>query len=249
MPWPCCWPGPARAALRERAGGKYEQATFKAEIKGVQTYANEYHHASTGPCDPRSTGSRTRGEVREQEARHVHDTKIPELKGRRDVRHEAPAVPDEGEDQPSTATPHPDPRDCGGNGGGVPAGRPTAARRRSAVDVRRLLQARAHRAPAGGQRRGDPYENCGSGSSRCCSRQCSASARPPSCPGGGVQQGVRKDHHDRRRRRGFVWPEGFSETKVRWELSLTRVKPGNSRTAELAARLLRGPRRFCRLAR
>ena len=33
------------------AAGGYQQATFKAEVKGTQSYKAEYHHESRNPCD------------------------------------------------------------------------------------------------------------------------------------------------------------------------------------------------------
>ena len=42
----------ALAASAAQASDDYRQATFKAEVKGVQTYKSEYHHPALDLCDP-----------------------------------------------------------------------------------------------------------------------------------------------------------------------------------------------------
>jgi hypothetical protein len=42
----------ALAASVAQASDDYRQATFKAEVKGVQTYKGEYHHPAFDLCDP-----------------------------------------------------------------------------------------------------------------------------------------------------------------------------------------------------
>ena len=215
--------------------GKYEQATFKAEVKGVQTHANEYHHASTGPCDP------TIDSVTAEKAKFVSTkpvkltiTKVPQLRepiitsGTKGLR-----IPTKAKVTRShTNSVSPIAPGCPDNGGGVPGGPGPDCGTKTfkpfwmSIDYYRPEHVELQPEDNAG---GDPYQRCGSGMfPRILSGESFGKRSSAELPMKEVfDEKIGKLITIGKGNEGIVWPEGFERTNIRWELSLTRVRPGD----------------------
>lgn len=216
------------------AKGKYKQATFKAEVKGVQTYVSKDDHLSTGRCDP-ETHSDTREKVRFASTKPVKltATRIPGLKGgellltsgTKPLRFPTKATVKRSHSSSYT----PVPEDCGGNGGGVPGGAGPDCGTKVVkpfwltVDYYRPGHVELQPEDNAGS---DLFERCGSGrfpymlSGEHFGKRQSADLPEKEVFNKKYGQIITIGSGNE----GIVWPEGYSETKIRWELDLKRVK-------------------------
>jgi len=221
----------AYAASAAQAADEYRQAKFKAEVKGVQTYLGEYHHSPFDSCDP-AIDSVTNEKIKFKSKKSVPFwvTELPESKtlvlssGQRALKFPtmasvtrshsysagsvAPTCPDNGGGVNNVTEP-----DCGTKK--VPLALSVDYYKANHVE----LQPESNNVE-------DPFEMCGSG-------------KFPYLLNGD-KFGKRQDAElpvdevfDTKigklitigsGNEGIVGPETIDETKIRWELSLTRVK-------------------------
>lgn len=219
-------------AATASAAGKYKQAHFKAEVKGVQTYLDEFHHTSTDRCDM-NVDSVTNERIKFQSRKPVPltATKIPGLKG---------LMLTSGTDKPlrfptkaSIKRSHsnsysPIPEDCGGNGGGVIPRPPDCGTRTVnpwwlTVDYYAKNRIELQPEDNAGS---DLFEQCGSGkwpyllSGETFGKRSSADLPP----GEVFNEEYGKIITIGKGNEMIAYPDGYTETKVKWELSLTRIK-------------------------
>ena len=220
------------AASVAQASDDYRQATFKAEVKGVQTFKGEYHHPAFDLCDP-SIDSVTTERVRFATTRPVKltVTQIPgadepvlrsgmkalELKTRAQVTragdHSVGAVPDFCPDNGGGVTVPPS-SDCGTRK--VPLALSVGYYKRDRIEI---VQ------PSSGEAK-DPFRACGGG-------------KFPFLLGGesfgksGAAELPTKQVFDKRigklitigrGNERLVGGESYDRTDIRWELSLKRVR-------------------------
>jgi hypothetical protein len=223
----------AAAFCASAQAGKYEQATFKAEVKGVQTYHGDYHHKSTGPCDP------SIDEVTEERAKFVSlkpvkltITKLPQLKepvitsGVKQLRLPTKAkVKRSHSNSVGSIAPG-----CPDNGGGVPGGPGPDCGTRviqpfyMSVDYYKPEHVELQPEDNAGS---DPYERCGGGkfptiiSGETFGRRSSAELPLDEV----FDEKIGKLITIGAGNSDLPWSEGTEETSIRWELSLTRVHP------------------------
>lgn len=208
----------------------YEQAEFKAEVKGVQTFQSEYHVESTGPCEP-SIDQSTSERIKFRSIRPVKltITKLPQLRepvitsGQRVLR-----IPTTGKvtRSNSNSVGSIDPG-CPDNGGGSTptppdCGTKTVTPWRMSVDYYKPDHVELQPEDVAGS---DLFQNCGSG------------AYPRLLSGAtfGKRQSAElpmKEVFDEKIGKLITigagdeflpFSEGSDETKIRWELSLTRL--------------------------
>lgn len=214
-----------------RAAG-YEQAKFKAEVKGVQTYASEYGHESTDRCDPAVTSSTREKIVFKSKkpvlltATHIPGVTDPVVSsGKRALR-----IPTKAKVRRSHAySAAPVPEDCSGNGGGVPPGPGPDCGTKVvqpwwlSVDYFKAGHVELQPEDVAGS---DLFERCGSGSwpylltGESFGRRQSAELPEDLLfdPKWGKIITIGKGDET------LPYPGGYDETKIRWELSLTRIK-------------------------
>ena len=208
------------------------QQRFKAEIKGGQTYTSAFDHASTDTCDP-SVSSHTKETIRFASKKPVvvTFTRIP------GSRYPIVSGGDKGLRLPTTgkvkrshsySASHV-PEECGDNGGGVPGGETppdcgtkTVTPWYMSFDYARRDKVELQPEDVAGS---DLFENCGSGK------------YPYLLAGSSFGKSQLadlpvKEVFDRkigklitigRGSEDLPTPEGGDSTKLRWELSLTRI--------------------------
>lgn len=221
------------AASAGAAGkGGYAQANFKAEIKGVQTYVSEYHHASTDRCDSAIDS------VENEKVKFVSKkpilltaTRIPEVKGlvltsgEKSLRFPTKAKITRSNSHSASQLPS----DCGDNGGGAPVTPPDCGQRTVGnwkLGVDYYKRSRLELTPDDSDAGTDLYANCGSG------------RFPLLLPAEVFGKGSSADLPENEvfdEKLGKIitigdgseflaYPDGYSDTKLRWELSITRIK-------------------------
>jgi len=218
-----------------QAADDYEQAKFKAEVKGKQTFVSEWHHASTDRCD---TGydSLTKETIKFKSTKPVVITAMatpgaedPYLMAGNGGGLRLPAKATITRSHSYSSTPVPE--DCGSNGGGVEpgpgpdCGTKTVRPFDLAIDYYKRghieIQSEDQDPDA------DPFERCGSG-------------RFPFLLHGttfGKRQDAELPEEDLfdekigklitigRGSEFIAGPENsFDETNIEWDLSLTRIK-------------------------
>lgn len=221
---------PLLALAGEASAMTFKQATFKATIKGVQTYEYSYDHASTDRCDP---------------SINTHDTEKVVFKSTKPVKLTASQAgrsepffisgtkalrfPTKGTiDRKNSNSVSSVPEDCSGNGGGVGPGPPPDCGRRvvkpwwMTVDYYRRDHIELQPEDNAGRA---PFENCGGGafpyllSGESFGRRSSAELPAKELFDPKIGKLITIGAGDE-----FIpMPEGHTETKIRWELSLTRV--------------------------
>jgi hypothetical protein len=220
-------------AAHAGAKGKYKQATFKAEIKGVQTYENRYDHTSTNRCDPEiHNATNETWRFASRRPMKVTVTRIPGMangelyftSGEKPLWFKARSTVRRGNTHSYVAPP----KDCGDNGGGVPPGPgPDCGTRKVNLLFGIDYYKRGHLEL-------QPQDNAGSD----LFERCDRGAYPFLLSGEtfGKRQSAELPERDvfnkkygkiivvGRGSRSIPYPEGLEETKIRWELSLTRVK-------------------------
>lgn len=219
-------------ASANAAGSKYRQASFKAEVKGVQTYVDEYHHASTDRCDM-GVDSVSREKIRFESRKPVilTATDIPGVKG---------LVLTGGTDKPlrfptkakltrSHSNSHTQlPEDCGDNGGGVVPTPPDCGSRTISpwwlsADFYKKDHVELQPEDVAGS---DPFKSCGSGQFPYLLHGTVFGKRSDA-------ELPTEDVFNEKYGKIIVlgegdeylpMPEGFTKTEIRWDLSLTRIK-------------------------
>jgi hypothetical protein len=210
---------------------EFQQAKFKAEVKGVQTYANEYHHVSTDRCDPQIDSSNYEV-VRFKSTKPVllTATKVSGLKDPLLTSGTKPlALPTRAKVTRSNSNSYTQvPEDCSGNGGGVgpgPApdcGTKTVSPWLLSLDYwkRDHLELQPENGPET-----DLFQNCGRGEFPYLLEGLTFGKRQSAkLPAKELfDQKIGKLITIGTGNRYLPMPEGFDETTIRWELSLTRV--------------------------
>ena len=214
------------------ASAKYEQATFKAEVKGVQTYVAEQHIESNDRCEIASD-SATKETVRFESRKPVllTATDIPGVKGL--VLTGAPGKPLRFPTKAKVSRNHsssytPIPEDCGGNGGGVvPTPPDCGARTISPWWLSADFYKRGHIELQPEDISGSsPFENCGSGKfPYLLNGEVFGKRSDAELP----EEDVFNEKYGKiivlgKGSEGIVYPGGFEKTTIRWDISLTRIK-------------------------
>jgi hypothetical protein len=216
------------------ATGKYKQATFKAEVKGVQTYTDKYDHLSTGPCDP-TVHSATKETVRFASKKPVKltATRVPGLKGgelvltsgTKPLRFPTKATVRRSHSNSYTQVPE----TCGGNGGGVPPGPGPDCGVKVVqpfwltVDYYKPAHIELQPEDNAGS---DLFERCGSGRfPYMLSGEHFGKRQSADLP----ENEVFNEKYGQiitigKGNESIVYPEGDTETKIRWEIDLKRIK-------------------------
>ena len=220
------------ASSASAAKGGYDQANFKAEIKGVQTYHDEYHKASTGPCDPQiDSVENEKVKFKSKKPVLFTATRIPEVKGLvltsgdKPLRFPVKATVNRSHSHSAT----PLPLDCGGNGGGATPTPPDCGRRTVGswkLGVDYYKRSRLELIPEDYDQGTDLYVNCGNG--------YFPQLLPGTTFGKSTNAELPEDEVFNEKYgkiitigdgdESIVYPDGFWETKLRWELSITRIK-------------------------
>ena len=214
------------------AAGGYKQANFKAEIKGVQTYTDEYHHASTDRCDTAiDSVENEKVKFRSKKPVLFTATKIPEVKGlvltsgEKPLRFPTKATINRSHSHSTSTLPE----DCGGNGGGAEPTPPDCGRRTVGswkLGVDYYKRSRLELTPEDYDVGTDLYENCGSGKFPLLLPGTTfgktTSAELPENEVFNEEYGKIITIGDGDEQ--LVSPEGYSEAHLRWELSITRIK-------------------------
>jgi hypothetical protein len=216
------------------AKGKYKTATFKAEVKGVQTYTDKYDHASTDRCDPeihRLTKETMRFASTKPvtlTATHIPGVKNGELvftSGSKQLSFPTKATVKRSN---SNSVGHV-PLDCGDNGGGVPPGPgPDCGTRvvkpyRVGVDYWKPGHIELQPEDNGGS---DLFERCGSGRfPYLLSGEHFGKRQSADLP----ENEVFNEKYGQiitigKGNEAIVYPDGYTETKIRWEIDLKRKK-------------------------
>lgn len=208
------------------------QQRFKAEIKGVQTYSSDYDHASTDVCDP-TINSHTKETIRFASTKPVivTITRLPGVKtpivsaGSKGLR-----LPTKGKIKRSHSySASQVPEHCGDNGGGVEGQTPPDCGSRTVTPwymsfdyVRKDKVGIQPEDVAGG----DLFENCGSGKYPYLLGTTSfGKSQLADLPVKEVfDRKIGKLITIGRGSEDLPTPEGGDVTKLRWELSLTRIK-------------------------
>lgn len=221
------------AALAASTGAQagYQKTKFKAEVKGVQTYEYEYHHISTGPCDaPIDTSTRERIKFKSTKPVLLTASRLPGLKepvltsGLKPLRIPTKATVTRSHSHTGGQVPE----DCSGNGGGVGPQPPpdcgTKVVKPWWLSVDYYAKDRIELQPediAGS----DLFERCGNGTwpyllnGEWFGKRQSADLPKSELfdPKIGKLITIGSGNHS------IVGPEGHEDTKIRWELSLTRI--------------------------
>ncbi len=221
---------PLLALAAEASAFNYKQASFKATVKGVQTYEYVRDHESTGPCDP---------------AIKAHDRETVKFKSTKPVKLTASQVggnepfftsgtkllrfPTKANvDRRNSYSASPVPEECGGNGGGVKPGPPPDCGKRVIkpwwMTVDYYKRDHIELQPEDNAGRG-PYERCGGGEfpfmmsgetfGKRSSAELPASELFDRKIGKLITIGAGSQN--------LPLPEGHTKTTIRWELSLTRT--------------------------
>jgi hypothetical protein len=213
------------------AEGGYEQARFKAEVKGVQTYVSEYHHTATDRCDTSvDTVSKETARFKSTKPVLLTATHIPGVKelvltsGDKPLR-----IPTKGTVTRSHSNSFtPIPEDCGGNGGGVEPVAPDCGTKVvqpwwMTVDYYKRSHVELQPEDNAGS---DLFENCGSGSyPYLLSGESFGRRQSADLPENEVfDEKIGKLITIGKGTESIPMPDGYDETKLRWELSLTRIK-------------------------
>ena len=213
------------------AKGKYKTASFKAEVKGVQTYTHAYDHTATDRCDM-TVHDLSRETVRFASMRPVRltATHIPGVKGlvltsgTKPLRFPTKATVKRSNDHSYT----PIPEDCSGNGGGGHVDPPDCGTKTVkpfwlSVDYYKPGHVELQPEDQAG---GSPFERCGSGMfPYMLTGESFGKRQSADLPENEVfndEYGqiitIGKGNHS------IVSPEGYDETKIRWEIDLKRIK-------------------------
>jgi hypothetical protein len=210
---------------------KYQQASFKAEVKGVQTYVDEFHHKSEDRCDM-SVDTVSNEKVRFRSIKPVllTATDIPQAKeliltsGDKQL-----LFPTKAKITRSYSNSHSDlPDDCGDNGGGVVPTPPDCGTRtitpwRLSVDYYKRGHIELQPEDNAGS---SPFQNCGSGqfpyllSGESFGKRSSAELPEDEI----FDEKIGKIITIGAGNHFTPGMEGYSETKIDWELSITRIK-------------------------
>jgi len=220
------------ASANAAGNGGYKQANFRAEIKGVQTFHDEYHHASTERCDPQIDS------VEDETLRFKSKkpilftaTHIPEVKGLvltsgdKPLRFPVKASVTRSNSHSASHLP----LDCGDNGGGAEPTPPDCGKRTIGswkLGLDYYKRSRLELTPEDYDQGADLYVNCGSG--------MFPNLLPGTTFGKSTAAELPEDEVFNEKFGKIITigdgdeflptPEGFSETKIRWELSITRIK-------------------------
>ena len=212
--------------------GGYGQVNFKAEIKGVQTYVDEYHHASTDRCDT-AIDSVEHEKVKFASKKPIllTATRIPEVKGlvltsgTKPLRFPTKAKISRSHSHSASQVPS----DCGDNGGGAEVTPPDCGTRTVSswkLGVDYYKRSRLELTPDDYDVGTDLYKNCGSGKfplllpAEVFGKNTSAELPESEV----FDEKIGKIITIGDGEQFLAQPEGFSETKLRWELSITRIK-------------------------
>ena len=209
---------------------QYRQATFKAEIKGTQTFQSEYHHASTDACDPKIDSSTK--EILKFKSKPVKltATDIPQAKELIFTSGTKPLVfkTKANLNRSHSYSASPVPEECGGNGGGVaPGPGPDCGSRTISpfpIGIEYYRRGRIHLVEQNAST--DPFERCGSGAfPYLLEGETFGKRQSAELPENEVfDERIGKLITIGEGTHGVVGPESWDETHIRWELSLTRVK-------------------------
>jgi hypothetical protein len=214
------------------AAGKYQTANFKAEVKGVQTYTSAYDHTATDRCD-NGVHDLTKETVRFASTKPVKltATQIPQVKGlvltsgTKPLRFPTKATVTRSDEH--SYTPVPD--DCGVNGGGVePGPGPDCGTKVVnplwlSVDFYKRDHIELQPEDVAGS---DLFERCGSGmfpyllSGESFGKRQSAWLPPEDVFDEKIGQMITIGKGTN----SIVNPEGYTDTKIRWDIRLTRIK-------------------------
>ncbi len=225
----------AFSAASANAAGKYKQAHFKAEVKGVQTYVDEYHHVATDRCDS-TVDSVSREKIRFESRKPVllTATDLPGLKelvltGGTDKPLRFPTKAKVTRSHSNSYTPVPE--DCGGNGGGSIPTPPDCGTRTIdpwwlSADYYKPGHIELQPEDIGSS---SPFKNCGSGQfPYLMNGEVFGKRSDAELPEDEVfDEKIGKIITIGKGNEYLPMPEGYSETKIRWELSLTRIKGKN----------------------
>jgi hypothetical protein len=214
------------------AAGKYQTANFKAEVKGVQTYTSKYDHTATDRCDTEAH-SLTKETLRFASTKPVKltATHIPGVKelvltsGTKQLR--IPTKATLTRSNQNSYVPAPD--DCEGNGGGVDPGPAPDCGSRTinplwlGVDYWKQGHIQLEPEDVAGS---DQFKNCGHGkfpyllTGEHFGKRQSADLPEDEVFDEKIGKLITIGKGDE----SIVNPEGYDDTKIRWEISLTRIK-------------------------
>ena len=219
------------ALTANASAAQYRQASFKAEVKGVQTYVDEYHHASTDRCDMTvDSVSNEKIAFKSKKPVKLTATDLPGVKelvltsGTKPLRF--PTKANITRNHSNSYTPIPE--DCGGNGGGVePRPLDCGTRTISPWWLSADYYKRGHIELQPEDIAGNaPFENCGSGefpylmNGENFGKRSSAELPEKEV----FDEEIGKIITIGKGSQYLPLIEGYTETKIRWELSLTRIK-------------------------
>lgn len=222
----------AAFASSAHAAGGYEQVNFKATVKGVQTFTEEYHHESTDRCDG-SIDSSTMETTRFKSTKPVKltATSIPKVKelvfssGLKPLRIPTKATVKRSHSYSYGGVA----ADCPDNGGGV--GEVTAPDCGARV-IKPLWLSVDYYKPGHIELQpednagSDPFDHCGTGkfpfilSGESFGKRSSAELPEKEV----FDEKIGKLITIGGGNHGIVGPEASENTKIRWELSLSRIK-------------------------
>ena len=214
------------------AQGGYDQANFKDEIKGVQTYLDEYHRASTDRCESQiDSVENEKVTFKSKKPVLFTATRIPEVKGLvltsgdKPLRFPVKATVNRSNSHSAT----PLPLDCAANGGGATPTPPDCGKRTIGswkLGVDYYKRSRLELIPEDYDQGTDLYANCGNG--------YFPQVLPGTTFGKSTSAELPEDEVFNEKYgkiitigqgdESIVYPDGFWETKLRWELSITRIK-------------------------
>ena len=215
-----------------QAADEYRSASFKAEVKGVQTYQSKYDHVASDRCDS-TYGSDTKETIRFKSTKPVllTATHIPKVKGlvlssgTKPLRFPTKARVSRSHSYYAS----PVPEDCDANGGGVPPGPGPDCGTKvvkpwwMTVDYYKPGHVELQPEDNAGS---DLFERCGSGqypyllSGESFGKRSSAELPEDEV----FDQQIGKLITIGKGDEYLPTPDGFDETKIRWEVSLKRLK-------------------------
>lgn len=223
----------AAASASSASAFNSTQQRFKAEIKGVQTYASDYDHASTDVCDP-TISSHSKETIRFASTKPVvvTFTRIPGVKdpvitaGRKALRLPTKARITRSNSYSASSV---DPEVCGDNGGGVEGGPEQPDCGTKVVNPWYLSFDYASRGKVALQPEdvagSDLFERCGTGMyPRLLDADGFGKSQVADLPVSEVfDPEIGKLITIGRGNENLPTPEGGESTNIRWELSLTRL--------------------------
>jgi hypothetical protein len=219
-------------AAQKPADEGYGIAKFKAEVKGKQTYTSEYHHAAYGSCDvnmDESTGETVKFKSTKPVTVTAYigpDDKYPSLLGGKGALvFPTKAVVSRNRSYAAGTTNDPS---CD-NGGGVTTPTPPpdcgtkATSWKLGVDYYKGDQLEIQPTNLNAE---DPFLNCGSGKfPYLIGSEAFGSSQPAELPEDELfDSKIGKLITIGRSSSSIVGPEGYDDAKLKWELSLTRIK-------------------------